>query len=275
MTINDTSALTPVDAADPRYISNIIVEDRRDGTESVKRITRFYCRALDLENLERARKHVFGTNELLENILSFLPAKNIFRIRKVSKYWDNVVEGSFNLRRKMFLHDNNKPREEVWTLDAQHKVGANDFKIPCTRLNNTQLKFRRVDVLQDGGKIAITPVVLNPMLARHCTRTPNVTKMHDEWRKDGESVNFTVWVDPFRQDCSSLWKRYLCDRPCHRVALVSLTLCFGKATPLGDRTEQIRWKPAKGPMQARDLSPSKQSHGYSYSKFYGRPDCSI
>jgi hypothetical protein len=73
-------------AADPRYISNIVVSDGPlPGSESKKRVTRFYPRALDPKALDNARKGVFETNELLEQILLFLPAKNIFGVRRVSK----------------------------------------------------------------------------------------------------------------------------------------------------------------------------------------------
>lgn len=68
--------------ADPRYISNIVVpEGPLPGTESKKRVTRFYPRVLESNVLDNARKGVFETNELLEQILLFLPAKNIFGVR--------------------------------------------------------------------------------------------------------------------------------------------------------------------------------------------------
>jgi hypothetical protein len=82
----DMSSSDPVDVADPRYISLVMpgfgMDDRYfdqyDVPEEKKRITRFYPRVLDLAKLNLARKEVLETCKLLENILSFLPAKNIF-----------------------------------------------------------------------------------------------------------------------------------------------------------------------------------------------------
>lgn len=47
---------------------------------------------------ETAASKVLGTFELLEAILLNLPCPPIYVIRRVSKYWKEVIEGSFKLQ---------------------------------------------------------------------------------------------------------------------------------------------------------------------------------
>lgn len=61
-----------------------------------------------LNAMNTARKSVFATGELFEGILSFLPFKTLFYIRRVSKRWATVIDGSVTLQQKMFL----RPRDE-------------------------------------------------------------------------------------------------------------------------------------------------------------------
>jgi len=166
-------------AADSRYISNIVVSDGPlPGTESKKRVTRFYPRVLDPKVPDNARKCVFETNELLEQILLFLPAKNIFSVWRVSKQWAAVIDSSIGLQRKMFLRPDDKPCE-LWTLDVEHKVGAHDYGEDwpnLNRFNDTELKFRRVEVSPNDNS-SIVPITLNPMLQYRVAGMPNTERV--------------------------------------------------------------------------------------------------
>lgn len=46
---------------------------------------------------------VFNTAELLENILSFLPFKNLFGVMRVSKQFKSAIDNSPTLQRMIFL----------------------------------------------------------------------------------------------------------------------------------------------------------------------------
>jgi hypothetical protein len=98
----------PVDVANPRYISLVVVEDslnqryynKYNEPPNRERVTSFYSRVLDLDKLNSARKDVFETTGILENILSFLPAKNIFGVRRVSRLWNDIIAASIRLQEK-------------------------------------------------------------------------------------------------------------------------------------------------------------------------------
>lgn len=54
------------------------------------------------EEHESAGQSVLETNELLENILSYLPAKKSFVIQRVSKRWNSIIATSPSIQRKLF-----------------------------------------------------------------------------------------------------------------------------------------------------------------------------
>lgn len=73
-----------------------------------------------------ARKSVFATEELFEGILSFLPFKPLFYIRRVSKRWATAIDGFATLQQKMFLRPRDEP--ELWIVERSRKVGAHQFQ---------------------------------------------------------------------------------------------------------------------------------------------------
>lgn len=84
-----------------------------------------------MDTTDTARERVFKTEELLEGILSFLPFKTLFYIRRVSKRWAEGIDGSIVLQQKMFLRPRDQP--ELWRLDDQHLI-------------DTGVGFRRVRI---------------------------------------------------------------------------------------------------------------------------------
>ncbi|KAK3619098.1 hypothetical protein LTR56_024256 [Elasticomyces elasticus] len=61
-------------------------------------------RSLRIEITDRPRQAVFATAELLENILLFVPAKQVFKLQRTAKQFRDNVTTSIQLRRKLFLH---------------------------------------------------------------------------------------------------------------------------------------------------------------------------
>jgi hypothetical protein len=126
--------------------------------EHEKRTTPSHAPIIDVNVQDTPRESVFGTAELLENILSFLPVKNVFCVQSVSRTWSSVIGSSVTLQQKMFLRPRDRP--ELWILDKKHKVGANHYGRQYEHLNDTELKFQRVKDPQDDKK-TLTPVTLN------------------------------------------------------------------------------------------------------------------
>ena len=126
-----------------------------------KHFTHFHHYLIVLDAMDTARERVFATEELFEGILSFLPFKKLFYIRRVSKRWAEGIDGSVTLQQKMFLQPRDQP--ELWIVDRKHKLGANNYRKKYEHLNDTELKFKRVKVSEDDSR-PITPVTLNPLL---------------------------------------------------------------------------------------------------------------
>ena len=84
---------------------------------------------MDLEEPRSACQSVFGTTELLENIISFLPMRNIFIVQSVSKQWRNVIANSPSIEEKMFLRIKPTPKETCdtrlmgWAYLALQRLG--------------------------------------------------------------------------------------------------------------------------------------------------------
>jgi hypothetical protein len=229
----EMSSNDPVDVANPRYISLVVVEDslnqryynKYNEPPNRERVTSFYSRVLDLDKLNSARKDVFETTEILENILSFLPAKNIFGVRRVSRLWNDIIAASIRLQEKMFLRLDNKP-QEMWTVDEEHKIGANNFEKQYCHLNNTAMTFRRINDRPAWPRSVISPIALNPMLRRMYTNLPNV--LRGLMRGPSEAATFTSWVDFLQHGKSDFWNTHLTGPPCLGASVVCLTLCFGR-----------------------------------------------
>ena len=176
-----------------------------------------------LNAMNTARTNVFATEELFEGILSFLPFKTLFYIRRVSKRWATVIDGSVTLQQKMFLRPRDEP--ELWIVGRKHKVGAHQFEGEYEHLNDTELKFRRVKVLEDDQK-PITPVTLNLLLEdgnNTVTRRSNILRMAIGC--EFEFATFRGWTDPFSAQNhgsaanASFWNTFLTDPPCRKVAV--------------------------------------------------------
>ena len=170
--------------------------------------------------MDTARDRVFATEELFEGILSFLPFKKLFCIRKVSKRWAAGINGSASLQQKMFL----RPRDqrELWILERKHRIGANRFKKEFKHLNDTEMKFRRVKIPPANTKI-ITPVTLNPMLQNNnYPDFPNSNIVRMAIGLESEVVTHVGWTEVFWDGESdganaSFWNTFLTDPPCNKV----------------------------------------------------------
>lgn len=76
---------------------------------------------------------VLAIPELLENILSFLPAKMVFRVQCVSQTWKSTIAQSVSIQERLFLRYQSKP-QEVWAFSSveDERGDTNSF---CCSLN--------------------------------------------------------------------------------------------------------------------------------------------
>lgn len=123
--------------------------------------------------LEPAQQ-VFGTSELLEHILSFLPMPSVLGKSRVSRKWKAVIDNSPALLKKLFLRRN----------DSQVEVLGFDHKFPKPDYSSQNLRYRQqLYFLSTLANMPVytTPIELNPLTnwgsqgKLHVTHTIEVT----------------------------------------------------------------------------------------------------
>ena len=102
-----------------------------------------------------ARKAVLSTPELLENILVFLPARNIFGITRVSRALRDCVATSPTIQEKLFLRPSGPPKE-VW------QVLGPQFSCYFAIRKRCYLKVKDQSECDPESECLVMPVCLNP-----------------------------------------------------------------------------------------------------------------
>jgi len=73
---------------------------------------------------DAARKAVFNTSELLENIISFLPMRDILtKVQRLSRQWKIVVESSPTIRNKLWMTSSKVPAVKSIDFTDEHPPG--------------------------------------------------------------------------------------------------------------------------------------------------------
>lgn len=153
-----------------------------------------------------ACKATFDTNELVENILAFLPAKNIFGVIRVSKSFKSVIDTSPTLQERMFLRLKSKPGQ---TLPSQGDL-------PCQIITCSDAETAGPGYTKKGQ---LPTTVLNPILQDYLTPAESFTDQGVEWTFDRRMdlvLDFAAsdfhTMDSFQQ--MSLLDTYVTDPPC-------------------------------------------------------------
>jgi hypothetical protein len=110
--------------------------------------------------LRQACESVFATPELLENHFTYLPAKNIFGITRVSTGFRNCVANSPIIQEMLFFCPSGPPKETWQIIDDIIFWSVNyraSFRRRINRLEQT--RNRRPE-----SGIYITPLVVNPCM---------------------------------------------------------------------------------------------------------------
>jgi hypothetical protein len=103
---------------------------------------------------DASRQAVLQTNELLENILMFLPPTQLFADQRVCKQWHDVIASCPQLQKRMFLRVDEVP-PQTWGFKTEYSNPD-----PSTR---SELR-RFHDRLPSLPWRQVTPVILSPHL---------------------------------------------------------------------------------------------------------------
>lgn len=111
------------------------------------------------------QERVVGITELVENILSYLPLKDLLTCREVSKKVKTDIDGSLPLRETMFLHPT-RAAKEAWRLDPE--IDGSGKGITSVRPVAGMIPFLgnatgHLTALHPTPHMIRTPVVLNPI----------------------------------------------------------------------------------------------------------------
>lgn len=106
---------------------------------------------------EAARRAVFQTSELIENIIVHLPVRTIFEIQRVSKGFRDSIEKSPSIRDKLFLSKRDQPMTKVMVYGYQHIAAIlNPLFEPLSRIAAAYHRIQRTPTLAErasgGGR---------------------------------------------------------------------------------------------------------------------------
>lgn len=107
-----------------------------------------------------ARDAVFNTHELVENIISFLPAKNIFGVMRVSKsQFKAVIDSSPDLRTKMFIRSGCETIAKPFSSAGASQDVDQDQSEASGASDASDVSEPRATKMED-----LLPVIVNPVL---------------------------------------------------------------------------------------------------------------
>ena len=171
-----------------------------------------------------AQLAVFGTCELLEDILSYLPLKDLFVVQRVSRQWSGVISGSPVLQENMFLRLKSTAPKETWfgvgiptisdltTWTGYHPLSSGRYVHVMT---GDVIGFRRLENSSTTHKKLYMPTTLNPVLQMSHPLQSTLQHLSDGKR---EAVSFRIRSSALNKR-SSLWNMYISDPPCRKVRL--------------------------------------------------------
>ncbi|KAI7340585.1 hypothetical protein KC315_g619 [Hortaea werneckii] len=166
---------------------------------------------------DAARRAVFETAELLENVFIQLPPRKIFVIQRVCKQFRDIVATSVKLQQRLFLRSDGTEAQE-WRVAAKDNA---DFP------NSDWLTaFRYVKSTYIAGADENLGVAFKPARLGHALKRPYLTsepKASCAFYSANQLGEFHRKIDYFGE--SSLAKTYLTHPPVQQ-AILHLTLSF-------------------------------------------------
>ena len=196
---------------------------------------------------DAARKAVFNTNELLEQIILCLPMRTIFGIQRVSRNFKDVIATSPKIQEKMFLRLRKDIPAETWMFETLNRDPDNPNRAVWKK--ERDVRFEKIDPnsVKTKGRL-LKPVVLNPLLHLTSWITPVLpakTRLYLLLDKR-ESVAMNFSPSHFGSHHSFL-KTYITDPPCYTAnAVIEADVLLdptkepihGRAIAWGDTSDQ-------------------------------------
>jgi hypothetical protein len=247
--------------------------------------------------LDSSRRAVFDTNELLENIVSYLPSSELSVLQIVSKQWRGVISSSPGLQDRMFLRPRSATTKEIWTMEDYTRFGPVEIISSYTIYlgRDGVPMFRRLNSGDTRKHGLVIPLTLNPIL-----RLLGIVPKHSEFASpwilpseftspwnlpprsglpdepavhrvyvDADWVSICIRPAALSRHCS-LRSVYLSDPPC-RVAQVKLLVEFQGYKPYGMQTQAsqagFRVESDAGLTIGEILKAASESARYSCCKF--------
>jgi len=149
--------------------------------------------------INASRQAVLNTNELLENILVFLPPTQLFADQRVCKQWRDVIASCPEIQRSMFLRVEEVP-PQIWGFKVDYSSRDPSKYYELRKFNNSppSLPWRWV-----------TPVILSPHLTR-------VTYDGENEAKASVTIDLPNNVPIGKH--SSILDTYISNPPCYKFA---------------------------------------------------------
>ncbi|RMY67170.1 hypothetical protein D0864_11647 [Hortaea werneckii] len=173
-------------------------------TPTTRRITRGMT-------TDAARRAVFETAELLENVMMQLPPRKIFVIQRVCKQFRDVVATSVKLQQRLFLRADGFEAPEWRVAAKDHPDFSNsDWRRTCRFVKST-------DILETDEHVGAwcKPVRLCPTM--ECEELRSEVGISRAYFEAGQRVTFRSGLDLFGE--CSLTKTYLTQPPTQRAIL--------------------------------------------------------
>lgn len=175
----------------------------------------------------------FGTTELLEGILMFLPLPSLLRVQAVSRQWNQVIKNSSPLQQNLFLQP--IKHEKVWLVDitnlpAQQRPLRRDYqsfaRIRCA-------VSPKSEALRLHHGLVVLPVSFNPLIpCDGITTLPNL----DAYAFHGTPLSFVLFEQFKGQTAENM---FLTQPPVKHLTLEITTLTPDLEGPTRDSDETI------------------------------------
>jgi hypothetical protein len=173
---------------------------------------------------------VFQVAELLECILSHLPAKKIFAVQCVSQAWKKAISQSPSIQRKLFFRLDGGPKE-TWELvdpKLENVLPIERYAIDHTGRYQPPIikngeRFRLVEITQQDYNRLILPISLNPLLQERLRKHTCLERILC-WHSSPTTLrDLASGMDAHYHGTivtlAQLSETFLSDPPCHRAKI--------------------------------------------------------
>jgi hypothetical protein len=184
---------------------------------------------------ETAYQTLFGTAELVEQILLHLPAKHIVSSQRVCKTFAIAVNTSPSMQEKMFKRLSKRPDEQPPEPTRRPAEGQQPTLLEAFHEAELTASLQSRTVLSPW--LAVVPEMRKCWKGR---RRPKGVKVQFKWRRSAKGYFSTTKDDGYLDT-------YFCDPPCHTITVQQKYIVDGDSF---ENTQDVR---ADRPMTVREV----------------------